>query len=454
MEAESSHFDFEKVRQTAWETWNKTLSVVNVEGGGDDDKTIFYTALYHMHIHPNILNDVNGQYPEMEGFGTGKVTQGNRYTIFSLWDTYRNYHPLMSLLYPNLQRDFVESMVGMYKESGWLPKWELNGKETYTMDGDPAGIVIADTYLRGIKNFDVQTAYEAMLKQAETSQTQNKIRKNNDFYWENGYVPFSKEYDNSVSEALELYVSDWSLAQLAKVLGEQKTYKKFLCQSQQWTKYFDEKEFKMLRPKDKNGNFFEKFNPKEGENFEPVNGFHEGTAWQYAFCPPHDMKRMVKYYGGRRAFVKKLQKVFDEGLFDMANEPDIHYPFLFNYARGEEWRAQKTVQNLIKKYFKNAPDGLPGNDDCGTMSAWLVYSMMGIYPVSPANMEYAITTPVFDKVEIALDSNFYKGKKFIIEKENKGTRIKKLILNGKSLKSYFIDNKEITGGGELKVLVK
>ncbi len=454
LNSESNNFDFNKTLAQTQNSWEQKLNKIKVSGGTLNQKTIFYTALYHMNIHPNILNDANGQYPLMEQFGTGEVKDRNRYTVFSLWDTYRNFHPLMCLLYPQEQQDMVQSMIDMYSESGWLPKWELNGKETYTMNGDPAFPVIADTYLRGVKGFDVKTAYKAMINQATLPDSLNKIRIDNDFYMKHGYVPYRKQYDNSVSVALELYVADWSLAQFAKALGCKNDYKRFLKQSQQWTNYFDKKEFKMLRPKKADGTFFKNFNPKEGENFAPVNGFHEGTAWQYTFCPPHDIKRMIKYFGGNKVFVNKLQMVFDDKLFDMANEPDMHYPFLFNYVKGQEYRSQKQVLKLIDKYFKNAPDGIPGNDDCGTMSAWVVYAMMGIYPVAPANMNYAITTPVFDKVEISLDNNFYKGEKFIIEKENKGNIIKKLILNDKPLKSYFINNNEIINGGKLKVFVK
>ncbi|WP_430932084.1 GH92 family glycosyl hydrolase [Saccharicrinis sp. 156] len=453
LDFESVGFDFERARREALQEWESVLSKVKVEGGTLDQKTVFYTALYHMNIHPNIINDVNGQYPMMESFGIGEVKGRDRYTVFSLWDTYRNFHPLMSLLYPEKQLDMVRSMVDMYKEGGWLPKWELNSKETYTMNGDPAFPVITDTYLRGLKDFDVQAAYEAMLKSATTPEKENKIRTNNDFYLRNGYVPFAEEYDNSVSIALELYLADWNLGVLAKELGKDEDYKRFDRQSKRYTNYFDKKGFKMLRPKKADGTFIQDFDPLQGKDFEPVHGFHEGTAWQYTFGIPHDIKGLIKLNGGGNKFTQKLQKVFEDGLFDMANEPDMHYPFLFNYVKGQEWRAQKETRRLIDTYFKNTPDGIPGNDDCGTMSAWVVYAMMGFYPVCPGDMNYTVTAPVFDKVTVELDDRFYSNTKLEIikhEKEKKGF-IKDIKWNEKSTHSFFINHHDMVKGGRLEV---
>ncbi len=448
LNAEQPDFDFEKTKTAASKAWADRLSKIKVEGGTEDQKTMFYTALYHMHIHPNIINDVNGQYPKMESFEVGRVEKGNRYTVFSLWDTYRNYHPLMSLVYPELQLDMVRSMIGMYEESGWLPKWELNGKETYTMNGDPAFPVIVDTYLRGLRDFDVEKAFEAMMKHATTAGKDNKIRPDHDFYIENGYMPLLKDFDNSTSVALEYYIADWNLAQMAKALGKNDIYKRFSKQALGYKHYFDKKEFKMLRPKLADGTFLKDFDPMQGENFAPVHGFHEGTAWQYTFGVPHDIKGLIGLMGGKKKFVQKLQHVFDKQLFDMANEPDMHYPYLFNYVRGEEWRTQKEVSRLIETYFKNTPDGIAGNDDCGTMSAWLAFSMMGIYPVCPGDMEFAVSRPVFDKVSISLDRRYYKGDVFTISKEGDGF-IKDVLVNGREKSTFFIDHEEIVNGGEL-----
>ena len=211
----------------------------------------------------------------------------------------------------------------------------------------------------------------------------------------------------------------------------------------------------LFRSKNLDGTFLKKFDPLQGKNFEPVHGFHEGTAWQYAFSVPHDVKGLIKLYGGDKKFTQKLQMVFDDGLFDMGNEPDMHYSFLFSYVKGEEWRAQKETRQLIDSHFKNTPDGLPGNDDCGTMSAWLVYGMMGIYPVCPGDMNYTITTPVFDKISITLDNRFYKGESFQIVKHSDGERIKSISLNKEENPTgYFINHQEVVNGGYLEIFTE
>lgn len=457
LDTEMPDYDFDRVHQAAREQWNSVLSKIMVEGGTPEQKTIFYTALYHMHIHPNVLNDVDGRYPAMESGAMVRLPDGQtRYTVFSLWDTYRNLHPFMALVYPEKQLNMVRSMVAMYHESGWLPKWELNSRETHVMEGDPAIPVIVDTYLRGLTDFDVSAAYEAMVKSATTKGADNKLRPDNDDYLNLGYVPLREQFDNSVSHALEYYIADWNLAQFAKSLGKTDDYKRFLNQSLKYKNYFD-REFMMIRPKMPDGSFYKPFNPRQGENFEPSPGFHEGNAWQYTFYVPHDIQGLMTLMGGSKAFVNKLQKVFDDNLFDMANEPDINYPYLFNFVKGEEWRTQKMVRHLIDSHYHNAPGGIPGNDDCGTLSSWLVYSMMGFYPVCPGDMRYALTTPVFDRVVIHLDSNYYPGKQFeiVTHRNSKSTGyIDKMVLNGKSKPDYFLLHKKLTEGGKLEFFLK
>lgn len=456
LETEMPDFDFEKTHQRAREKWQQTLSKIEVEGGTDTQKTIFYTSLYHINIHPNVLNDVNGQYPEMEGFGIGQVKDRNRYTVFSLWDTYRNVHPFLSLVYPGQQLDMVRSMIDMYRESGWLPKWELNSRETHVMEGDPSIPVIVDTYLRGLQDFDMETAYKGMVHSATTEGKSNKLRPDIDHYLAEGYVPLEEEFDNSVSHALEYYIADWNLAQIAKKLGKEADYQRFLSQSLRYREYFD-KEFNMIRPKLADGKFLRPFDPKQGENFEPSPGFHEGTAWQYTFYVPHDINGLMQLMGGEKVFVSTLQKVFDENLFDMANEPDINYPYLFNYVKGEEWRTQKEVNRLVNTYFKTTPGGIPGNDDCGTLSTWVVFSMMGFYPVCPGDMNFALSSPIFDQITIHLDEQYYPGKTLVIKTIRDNTQdqyIKKMKRNGKPWKDYFISHQELVKGGELVFYLK
>ena len=450
LERETGNKSFETVYQETYNEWNNLLSRIKVEGGSKDDKTIFYTALYHTLIHPNTLNDVNGEYPEIK---TGKIgtTEGTRFTVFSLWDTYRNLHQLMSLVYPQQQSDMVKSMIDMYDENGWLPKWELNSTETFTMVGDPASIVITDTYLKGIRDFDVEKAYEAMLKGADQIEN-NPVRPGLKSYIENGYLPAKS--GGSVSTTEEYNTADHAIALLAKELGKTDDYKRFKKRSLSYKNLFDSK-FGLLRPKHADGSWYEPFDPDAGANFAKNVGYIEGNAWQYAFMVPHDIKGLMQLMGGSKQFSKNLQHVFDTDQFDMANEPDIAYPYLFNYVKGQEWRSQQLVHKLVREYFQNKPAGLPGNDDTGTMSAWLVYSMMGIYPISPGETSYAITTPMFDKITIQLDAKYYQSTELVIKRGKKSTgRISKILLDGKRHKGYFIDHKSLTESSELKIILK
>lgn len=456
LDKEQEGLTFDAMREAANEKWNADLSRIRVKGGTDEQKEVFYTALYHALIHPNILNDVNGEYPMMENATNGK-TENNRYTVFSLWDTYRNVHQLMTLVYPERQLDMVRSMVDMSKEWGWLPKWELYGRETFTMEGDPALPVIVDTWRKGLTDFDIDAAYEAMKKSATTPGFMNPMRPDIDPYIEKGYVPlgyFAGDFsgDNSVSHALEYYVADNALAWLAEERGDTEFAKELRKRAAGWKNYYS-KESGTLRPLDNDGKFLEPFNPRQGENFEEVPGFHEGSAWNYTFFVPHDVDGLAKAMGGKKAFVDKLQMVFDEGLFDPANEPDIAYPYLFSRFSGEEWRTQKEVDRLLKQYFTTKPDGIPGNDDTGTMSAWAVFSMMGFYPDCPGEPYYTLTSPVFDEIEI--DTQDGKTLKITAERPSEDAiYIDKMSLGGNPLKHYRISHDELMKGGELNFKLK
>lgn len=457
LDTEQDGFAFDKVREDAGQKWEDDLSRIMVSGGTDKQKEVFYTAIYHALIHPNILNDVNGEYPLMENEGAGRVPAGeNRYTVFSLWDTYRNVHQLMTLVFPERQRDMVRSMIGMYKEWGWMPKWELYGRETFTMEGDPAIPVITDTWLKGIRDFDIGTAYEAFVKSANTPGAENLMRPDVDPYIEKGYVPLGYyaadlSGDNSVSHALEYYIADYALSLLAEDLGKTDDAKLYRERSYGYKNYYST-ESGTLRPITMDGKFLEPFNPRQGENFEHVPGFHEGSAWNYTFFVPHDVYGLAKLMGGNKAFVKKLQKVFDEGLYDPANEPDIAYPYLFSYFKGEEWRTQETVAQLLEKHFTTLPDGIPGNDDTGTMSTWAVFSMMGFYPDCPGHPSYTLTTPAFDSVEIRLDPDLCNGKdRLVISTSGNGRRIRSIRLGGKAYNAYRISHEDLTGAGTMLI---
>ena len=501
LNTEQPSFAFEQIKRNAREQWRKCLDKVTVEGGTDRDKRMFYTALYHTQLHPNILNDVNGEYPKMEeaaplsapegatnvfalssneapsgavggafpsgavggAFPSGAVggasvaSPSPRYTVFSLWDTYRNVSQLMTLLYPDKQLGMVRSMIDMYKEWGWMPKWELYGRETWTMEGDPSIPVIADTWLKGLRDFDIHTAYEAFLKSATLPSKDNLMRPDNDPYLERGYVPMGfyaadMSGDNSVSHALEYYIADYALSQLASSLGEKADAKRFYSQSLGYRNYYS-KEYGTLRPRQMDGSFLTPFDPKAGADFSNAPGFHEGSAWNYTFYVPHDIPGLARLMGGRKKFVEKLQMVFDQGLYDPANEPDIAYPYLFNYFPGEEWRTQKIVSDLISRHYSDKPDGIPGNDDCGTMSAWLIFSMMGIYPDCPGSPYYSITTPVFDRVTLHLDPRYYPNGDIVIEKTGSGS-IKGISLQGKPFNRFRITHDQLVNGKILQLQLR
>ena len=453
LDKEQASLTFDQIRTAAHDTWNADLGRIRVTGGTDKQKEVFYTALYHALLHPNILNDVNGQYPLMESFGDGQVTDGhNRYTVFSLWDTYRNLHQLMTLVYPERQIDMVRSMIDMSKEWGWMPKWELYGRETFTMEGDPAIPVIVDTWRKGLTDFDMDAAYQAMVKSATTPGAHNPMRPDNDPYLAKGYVPLGvhagdNSGDNSVSHALEYYVADNALAWLARQRGDNDLASQLTKRAKGYANYYS-KESGTLRPLNADGTFLTPFNPRQGENFEPVPGFHEGSAWNYTFFVPHDVDGLAKLMGGKKKFVDKLQMVFDEKLYDPANEPDIAYPYLFSRFKGEEWRTQREVNRLLGEHFTTEANGIPGNDDTGTMSAWAVFSMMGFYPDCPGEPYYTLTSPVFDTVEIdtpqgtlTIEANRENPESIFIDS---------MELGGKPLKAYRIAHSDLMDGKSLK----
>lgn len=449
LDKEQQGFAFDKVCKDASLSWERTLSTIDVEGGTEAQKRVFYTALYHSQIHPNIVQDVNGEYPMMERYDIG-TTSSDRYTVFSLWDTYRNVHQLETLLYPERQLNMVRSIIDMSKEWGWMPRWELFGRETWTMEGDPAIAVVADTYLKGLRDYDIQAAYTAFLKSATTKGADNKMRPDIDPYIAKGYVPlgyFAQDFsgDNSVSHALEYYIADYALGNLASALGHKAEAKRFYKQSLGYKHYYS-KESGTFRPITTDGKFLSPFNPDDGADFSNAPGFHEGSAWNYTFYVPHDVLGLAKLMGGKQKFINKLQMVFDKNLYDPANEPDIAYPYLFSYFKGEEWRTQKEVTRLLNKYYTDKPSGIPGNDDTGTMSAWAVFSMMGIYPDCPGSPYYTVTSPVFDKVTLHLDSRYYPDGDITITADRStatGKYIKSVSLGGKKLNSFRISHKDL-----------
>lgn len=444
LDTEQHNLSFDQIREQARYDWSQYLNTILVEGGTEEDREMFYTAFYHTLLHPNIFNDINGQYPAM---GTaiikskGQSKFENRYTMFSLWDTYRTVHPLKCLLFPDQQLGMVSTMLDMYRESGALPKWEFAGQNYNVMEGDPALIVISDTYNRGLRDFDTSLAWEAMHHHAFAPGDQNRVRPDNDFYKIHHYVPITRPFDNSVSQAVEYYAADYALSQFARAIGETAWADSLHQRSLGWTTYFDPAHG-LLRPVTPEGTFYEPFDPLMGENFEPSHGFHEGTSWNYSFALPHDIQGMMNKLGGPKAYAEKLITSFEEGRFDMTNEPDIGYPWYFNFVKGQEEKTQHYVDYCINTWFSTRPDGLPGNDDAGTLSSWLMYAMMGIYPVIPGEPVYALSAPRFKKITIRLDPSHYPAGQITIETDKDPVKYRRL-----KEKRYFITHEELTDKG-------
>ena len=452
LDAEVEAKSFDEVRNEAHAKWREALGRIRVEGGSEDDHMIFYTALYHALLHPNIVSDVNGEYPAMESGATGLATDYERYTVFSLWDTYRNVHQLLTLVYPEVQSDMVRTMVDMSKEWGWLPRWELYGRETFTMEGDPAIPVIVDSYLKGLRDFDVEAAYAAMKRSATTPGKDNPIRRDIDPYIERGYIPvgiFAQDMsgDNSVSHALEYYVADNALATFAREMGDEEFAREMERRASGWRNYYSVKDGAM-RPIDKSGEFVGDFDPAAGANFSNTIGFHEGSSWNYTFFVPHDIEGLIKVMGGSKRFVERLKWVFDNGHYDPTNEPDIAYPYLFSRVKGYEYLTQDWVKRLLDENYTTEPEGLPGNDDTGTMSTWAVFSMMGIYPDCPGEPYYTITTPRFERVEIDTDHGT-----IVITTEGEGDHIRRngVELGGKPINRFRISHDELIEAKKLNL---
>ena len=448
LDAEVGTKSFNQVLAAAQSKWREALGRIRVAGGSDDDKTIFYTALYHSLLHPNIVSDINGEYPAMESSKTGVAVGYDRYTVFSLWDTYRNVHQLLTLVYPERQTDMIRSMVGMSQEWGWLPRWELYGRETFTMEGDPAIPVIVDSYLKGLRDFDIDAAYEAMKRSATTPGTNNPIRRDIAPYIELGYIPvgfFAQDMsgDNSVSHALEYYVADNALATLAEIRGDKEFSKTLRERAKGWRNYYSKADGAM-RPIGQDGKFVGEFDPTAGANFSNTIGFHEGSSWNYTFFVPHDVEGLIEVMGKSR-FISTLKNVFEKGYYDPTNEPDIAYPYLFSRVKGYEHLTQDYVRQLLDQNYSTEPSGLPGNDDTGTMSTWAVFSMMGIYPDCPGEPYYTITTPRFERVEIDTDHGT-----IVITSEGEGDHIRSITLGGKSV-GYRISHADLVKAKELKL---
>lgn len=444
LDQECNHFDFNRVKAETQAKWQRQLAKIEVEGGTNDQKTIFYTALYHTMLAPNIWNDVDGQYR-----GRDNQIHPNPghdvYTVFSLWDTHRALHPLLTLLEPKRTGDFIQTFLRQYEQGGLLPVWELAANETDCMIGNHAISVITDAYAKGIRNFDADKALTAMLKSA------NQDRLGMKAYRTLGYVPADQEPE-SVSKTLEYAYDDWCISMMAKQLGQDSLAIIFLRRSQSYLNLFDPST-KFFRAKS-NATWYEPFDPYE-VNFN----YTEANAWQYRFSVPHDLGTL-NWLLTRTGALDSLFSTYSQtsgrnqaditgqiGQYVHGNEPSHHIAYLYAYA-GEAWKTQKQVRQIMDGQYANRPDGLSGNEDCGQMSAWLVCSAMGFYPVQPGFPGYTMGTPWFEKMSLHLDN----GNTFTVSAA--GVNAKKCLigdasLNGKTLYQRSLDHKLIMQGGEL-----
>ncbi len=448
--AEAPGWDFDAIRARTERDWNNELSRIIVRGGTPDEQRIFYTALYHCMIAPNTFSDADGRYRGMDNvIRTAK--DGTRFTVFSLWDTFRALHPLMTIIDRKRTAEFINTFLAQYDESGLLPVWELCSNETYCMIGYHSVSVIADAVAKGISGFDRKKALTAMVNSAE------KEHFGLNAYRTNGYVLGEKESE-SVSKTLEYAYDDWCIARTAEILGENGIAQRFYRRSQNYRNVFDPSAG-FMRGK-KNSMWNSPFSPAAVSL-----DFTEANSWQYSFFVPHDIGGMAELYGGREKFAGKLDELFTTasilegrqqsditgliGQYAHGNEPSHHMAYLFTYA-GAPSKTQERTRQILREMYSNRPDGLSGNEDCGQMSAWYVMSAMGLYQVAPGKPEYTLTTPLFDSVIIRLENK----KQFIISASKQtpnDTYIRTASRNGAELNELFITHRDITDGASIRL---
>jgi len=470
LNAEINHWDFDKVVADAKSLWQNHLNKIIVEGGDDDSRKIFYTALYHCSINPSIFMDTDNRYRGVDG-KIHKADGFNKYTVFSLWDTFRALHPLLTIIDPERDNDFINSLLSTYDEGGILPKWELAGNYTGTMIGYHAVSVIADAFMKGIRDYDIEKAYRACMASSlydtanilfPSEEVKAKLmpvaRK---YYNELGYAP-SDLAIKSVSEGLEYAYSDWCIAQMAKELNDQDTYNRYMERSMNYKHHFDPATG-FMRGKTSGGEWETPFNPRAAGR-----SYVEGNAWQWSWYVPHDVEGYITLMGGKDAFVRKLDSLFSIpsyiegerriadatgliGQYAHGNEPSHHIAYLYNYV-GMPWKTQQLVDSILYSLYFNDPDGLSGNEDCGQMSAWYIFSSLGFYPVFTASGEYVLGSPLFDKATINLEN----GKQFTVETVNNSEDniyIQSVELNGKDYPYSYITHNDIVSGGKLKFVM-
>ncbi len=456
MRAEVPHWDFDRVKQESQAQWNQELGKVRASLPTKDDYINFYTALYHTFLGPTIYMDVNGQYRGLDQNNHGAKNFTN-YTSFSLWDTYRALHPWFNLVQPKRNADMVESMLAHYDQSvhNMLPIWSHHGNENWCMIGYHSVSVISDAIMKGTYPGDANRALDACVATARQGYYDGL-----QYYMQLGYVPEDKN-GSSVSKTLEYAYDDWCIAQVAKKLNRQDIYQEFTKRAQNWRNVYD-KNIGYMRPKLSDGTFKKEFDVLSTHN----QGFIEGNAWNYSLYVPQAPAEMIQLMGGNAKFVPHLDSLFtmhlpDEffadteditregiiGNYVHGNEPAHHAAYLYNWT-DQPWKTQERVRMILKKQYQATPDGLGGNDDCGQMSAWYLFSSLGFYPVAPGSEQYALGSPAVKEATLNLDN----GKSFVIEAKNqseKNVYVQKVELNGKPLTQPFLNHADLVKGGKL-----
>lgn len=456
MQAELAGWDFDAAVKSADEAWNRELARIEIQTNDRTKKRVFYTAMYHLMTSCSKFNDVDREYRGADG----KVHKADftNYTTLSLWDTYRAAHPLMTVAFPEMQRDFAQTFLNIYKQQGRLPVWHLMGSETDCMVGNPGAIVLADLTMKGFVE-DKELALEAL------KTTQMKDIRSLGLLKKHGYIPWNLEPENeTVAKALEYCAADDGVAKVAKLLGKKDDYEYFFNRSRSYKKYYDP-ETRFLRAVDTDGKFRLPFNPFFAEH--RTNDYTEGNAWQYTFLVPHDVKGLIKLFGSDKAFMSKLDSLFfvegwagDNASPDMSgmtgqyahgNEPSHHVIYMYNYA-GRPDKAAPLLRKMLNEMYLDQPDGLSGNEDVGQMSAWYILSSVGLYQVDPVGGRFVIGSPLFDKATV----NVGGGKTFTVVAKNnsdKNIYVQSARLNGKTLKNSYVDFNDIRHGGTLELVM-
>lgn len=450
LEKEVPDWDFQRLCEKTKQAWNDKLSRFTLKGVSEDEARIFYTALYHSYLFPREFSEYGKYYSAFDD----RIHEGFSYNDYSLWDTFRAFHPLMTLLEPKLTGDWITSLLQMYKEGGWIPMWP-NPSYTNIMIGTHADAVIADAYMKGIRNYDTNLAYEAMRKDAMVPpdcDTQRNYGDRN--YWSSfegragasyyhsiGYVPDDKTAE-SVSRTLEYAYDDWCIAQVAKEMGKEEDYKRLMQFSQNYKNLYHVSKGFFL-PRNYDGTWIDLDDHSR-------QGLTEGSKWTYLFCVLQDIPGMIEMMGGEDKFSEKLDQNFEGNHYRHDNEPGHHYVYLYNYC-GKPWKTQELVRKHVRENYKNAPDGVNGNDDCGQMSAWYLFSVMGFYPVTPGSNEFAIGAPQFPEITLRLQDHDLTIKAENLSEDNK--YVQSVFLDGKKVLTPFLNYFDLIRAKEIRFMM-